>query len=174
MALLCIQSAKAAKHWYGIAAGPLVHLVPSDRIGVVAALSAGIEGTQWNENFFQGACGTLFGLITESSKALLPTLTGELGLEMGTASLLLNGGVELFGIAQRNEWTVFSTFGLVGSAGVSIEVSPGVRLSLRGQVIWLPPFSAARLAEPPSGEMPTFAFASALFGVEFLGRGDDF
>jgi hypothetical protein len=155
--------------WYGLTAGIAAELDGDRTVGAAISLSAGMDGhgTEGPAPLWS-ARGTLLGIITPRSKALLPILSGEIILRAGPARFSLLGGVEICGVARQAPYTVFSLFGLAGGAGVSFDVARMVRLVLRSQVIWLPDFARVRVAAPEdsTASLPKYLYITGLAGVE--------
>lgn len=166
--LLLVASTASAQtvKQYGVAAGPAFPLAPTNSVGAALAVSAAaLAGEELAANLLR-ARGELHGIWTSEAKALMPTLIGEAGLNWRRLDLFLTGGVQLFGVAQREGYTVFATFGLLGGGGLALHVHRRVSITMRGLVSWLPSFATAILSEPSSGEKPSFAFFSGLVGVD--------
>lgn len=164
-------AAHAASEEYGLAAGPSIGLFPTDSPGVTLGVSALVSGSDEEDlpASVLRARGELVGTISNNLKSVLPTITGDLGLlRQGPFDLSFIAGVQLFGFAAREQYTVFATFGLIGGAGMSLQVHQRVRLCLRGIITWLPPPTTAILAQPSGqDDKPNFIFTAILFGVEF-------
>jgi hypothetical protein len=155
---------------YGVAAGPATPLRPSDTVGGVVGLSATLSGSDTLDEVatLLRLRGELLGLLTSDSKALLPTLTGDIGFEAGALHLFLTGGVQIFGVASRADTTVFATLGFTGGIGLSTPLRPKLRLTVRGTVTWLAPFANAVLSSPEGKDSPSYFFLCVLVGVEYL------
>ena len=109
--------------------------------------------------------GELLSVVTPGPWAIMPTLSGDVGVELGNLTLYLQGGVQIFGFAHRGDYTVFATLGVVGGVGMAIQVTPRLRVGMRGTVAWLPTQTTARVSGPEDGDKPVFATISALFTV---------
>lgn len=176
--LLCyFQPAYGAPRLIGLAVGPATNLVPADEMGLSLGFSAGFESDDQGGGRYWGMRGTLVGVLTPSSKALMPTLSGLAGWRTGALDVHLSGGVQLFGVANRDQYTVFATFGVLAGAGMAVRVSPNVRLTVSAQAIYLPRFSAAQLSTPEVGQQPEFFFLGSFIGFEYsinIRGNDDF
>jgi hypothetical protein len=164
--LLAGGSARAADKAWGIGAGLASALAPSDGLGGAISFSAAIGSSATTS--LLGVRGELLGIATTSSQAAMPTLVGDLGFRTGRLELFLTGGVQLFGLAHRDGFTVFATLGLVGGAGLGVQLAPGVRASVRGLVAWLPTETTAKLDEPTDGRSkPNFLYLATMISLEF-------
>ena len=161
------RPAAAAIPEYGIAAGPIVPLWPSDSLGACFGLSA---GAATSGSSLLRVRGELLGVITSDAKAALPTVGGEAGLRYGRLELYGLAGVQLFGVVARAGHVVFATLGVTAGGGLSIQLTKRLRLSVRGAMTWLPSFSAATISAG-EGERPTFAFLTLLVGLELRAPG---
>jgi hypothetical protein len=168
--VLGATEALAVERSYGLAAGPASTLGPATGLGAALALSAAASGD--SPGSLLRARGELVGILGEGCKAALPTLVGDVGLrfERGALELFLTGGIQIFGVASRADYTVFSTLGLIGGAGLSARMGRRLRLTARGLAIWLPGDAAARLAAPEGAPKPTYALLMVLIGLD-LGAG---
>jgi hypothetical protein len=177
--LLLVLSAEAAADdsesdsasAYGAAAGVALPLEPVERPGVALALSAALTDLQQTAPALLMVRGEIVGLIASEGKAIMPTLTGDVGVALGPAQIFFSGGVQIFGVTWRGDYTFFTTFGLTGGGGLRFRLHEALSLELRGAVVWLPEFAAAKLREPASageGEgLPTLLFFHGLLGVVY-------
>lgn len=165
---LITPRAAAAEAGYGVAAGVAAPLGPTDGVGGMIGLSAMATGTREGPLPVLRLRGELLGLVTSTSQAVLPTLTGELGGSVGPVDLFLCGGVELFGFAWRGGFAMFSTVGLLGGGGLALSLSPRFRLGLRATVIWLPDPTTATMVGPDdeSIERPPVAFMGLMLTLD--------
>ncbi len=162
-----VPAAARAETGYGVAAGLGAPLSPSAELGVSLGLSAFAEGGDDGPLSILRFRGELLSVVTSGPWAIMPTLTGDVGAELGRLSLFLQGGVQLFGFAHREEYTVFATLGLLGGAGLAVQVTPRWRIGVRGTVAWLPSATTARISGPEDGDKPVFATISALLTVVY-------
>jgi hypothetical protein len=156
---------------YGAVAGVAIPLAPVERPGLAVGFSAEIGADdpelQESASSLLRVRGELQGILTQDSKAILPTLSGDVGLGAGPLDLFLTGGVQIFGGTWRGDYAFFTTLGFTGGGGLALEVYGGLKLVLRGTVTWLPDFAAARVKGPEQGERPTLLFTSAMLGVVY-------
>jgi len=152
---------------YGGAAGVALPLSPTAQPGVALALSATLTGLEETAPGILLLRGEVLGLITAGAKAIMPTLTGEVGVSAGPLDLFLSGGVQIFGVNWRGDWTFFNTFGLLGGGGLRLRITDTLQLEARGGVTWLPEFAAAKLREPVTGDIPTLLWFQGLLGVVY-------
>lgn len=168
--LLCsslVTASASAENGWGLAAGLGAPLGPSDELGVTVGVCAFAEGDEDGPVSVLRLRGELLGVVTTGPWAVMPTLTGDVGLELGDVSFFIQGGVQLFGFAAREDYIVFATLGLVGGAGMEVQVSPRFRLGVRGTVAWLPTQTTARISGPEDGDKPVFATISTLFTLVY-------
>lgn len=165
--LLFLQLIPTGSAWaveYGVSAGLGIPVDPLDPVGLVGGVSAVFPG-EGSPPALLRVRGELIGLLSTDSKAVLPTLVGDLGLPLGPMDIFFTGGVQLFGVAWRADYTVFTTLGFTGGVGLSWKVH-STRLILRGTGTYIPSALSAILDQSPGAPKPTFAFLSILFGVE--------
>ena len=175
-ALVCwlalgIPPAAAAPKDQGAAAGLGLPLASVERPGVAAGLSTVVSRIE-SESVPGGLLhlrGEVQGSWAPDAEvgAVTPLLSADLGAELGRLQLFLTGGVQIFGVAWRDGYTFFTTFGLVGGGGLSVRVHERLQIEARCTVTWLPSFAAARLEEPDPApdELPTLLFLGGLLGV---------
>ena len=166
--VLLLQLFPAGSAWaveYGVSAGLGIPVDPLDPLGIVGGVSA-VFPAEGSPAALLRVRGELIGLLSTDSKAVLPTLVGDMGLPLGSVDIFFTGGVQLFGVAWRADYTVFTTLGVTGGVGLSWKVHPSTRLILRGTGTYIPSALAAILDQPPGAPKPTFAFFSLLLGVE--------
>ena len=170
---LGVGSSAAAETAYGVAGGMAGAMAPTDAFGGMVGLSAMASGGGVDGPLpVLRLRGELLGIVTEDAKAIMPTLTGEIGGAVGPVELFLSGGLQIFGFAWRGEYTVFSNLGILGGGGFSVAVSPRFRLGLRGTVAWLPEVTTGRITEPESGgDTPTFAFFGVMLTLDYFPDG---
>jgi hypothetical protein len=156
-----------AENGWGLAVGLGAPLAPSDELGVTVGVSAFAEGGEDGPAAMFRFRGELLGVITPGPWAVMPTLTGDFGIDLGGFSVFIQGGVQLFGFASREDYIVFATLGLVGGLGVALEVSPRFSVGVRGTVAWLPTTTTARISGPEDGDKPVFATISTLFTLVY-------
>ena len=169
--MLASPPAAAAHKDLGAAAGIGLPLAGLDRPGVSAGLST-VLGEIDSKSLPAGLRhlrGEVQGLWSPDAEvgAVSPLLSGDLGAELGRLRLYVSGGVQIFGVAWREGYTFFATFGLLGGAGLSVRIHDRLRLEARCTVTWLPSFASARLEEPDPApdRLPTLLFLSGLLGV---------
>ena len=167
VALLLLPWSARAETGYGLAVGLGAPLAPTDSLGLSLGLSAFAAGDEDGPASMLRARGELLGIVTSDTKAVMPTLVGTLGARLGRLELFIDGGVQMFGFAWRQDWAVFAVFGLTGGAGLSVQLHPQWRVGLRGQATWLPSATTAKLEAPDGADKPAFAFLSAMLTVEF-------
>ncbi len=155
----------AADRGYGVAVGLGAPLADTDTLGVAVGLSAFRSDLGGPKSMLR-AHGELLGIVTSDTKAILPTLAGELGGSVGDADLFVVAGVQMFGFAWRQDYTVFGIVGLLGGLGVALNVNPRWRVGFRGTVTWLPSDTTAIL-DDEGGEKPTFAFISVMLTLHY-------
>ena len=165
--LLFDPSTVAAETGWGFAAGLGAPLDPSEELGISFGVGAFAEGDDDGPVSVLRFRGELLGVVTSGPWAIMPTLTGDIGLELGWLSIYLQGGVQLFGFASRKDYIVFATLGLVGGAGMEVQVSPRFRLGVRGTVAWLPTQTTARISGPEDGDKPVFATISTMLTLVY-------
>ncbi len=163
--LLLIPGGSASAVEYGVSAGMGIPVDPLDPIGITGGVSAVFPAENSPTSLLRFR-GELLGLLSVDSKAVLPTLVGDMGLPLGPMDIFFTGGVQLFGVAWRAEYSVFTTLGITGGVGFSWKVHPSTRLMMRGTATYIPSFTAAILDQTPGAPKPTFAFISIMFGVE--------
>jgi hypothetical protein len=156
-----------AKDGYGAAGGIGLPLSPTEKPGISLGLSAMVVDPVKGPQPLLLVRGEILGLLTNDARAALPTLTGDMGLRAGPVDLFISGGVELFGFAWRADYTLFSTFGLLGGAGMTVRVHEQFQLELRTMVTWLPSFTAGVIKRPEEGDKPSVLFASGLLGFVY-------
>jgi hypothetical protein len=161
-------AAAAAESEYGFAAGLGTLLAPTGPLGACFAFSASATPSSGGRRLVR-ARGELWGFATDGAWAALPTISGDVGLRLGRLDLYLTGGVELFGFAHRDAFTVFANFGLTAGAGVGVRLTPRLRLSARPLLLWAPGFAAAKLSGPDEGDRPNHLFLSGLLSLELIG-----
>ena len=164
---LLLPHPAAADSGYGLAVGLATPLAPSDTLGVSVGLSAFRTGLDGPRSLLR-ARGEVLGIITSDSKAIMPTLVRELGVELGRVDIFLDAGVQIFGFAWREDYAVFATVGFTGGVGMALNVSERLRLGVRGAVTWLPSDTTAIINEPESEDKPTFAFVTVLLTLEYM------
>jgi len=172
--LLTTPSARAEDRWYGFGAGAGLELAPTASVGGFAIASAAMNGSDEDSPQLLSLRGTLAGFIAKESWALMPLLSGDAGLRFGPVDIFLTGGVQIFGAARREKWTVFATFGVLGGGGIALTIGKDLRLSLRAMVIWLPSQTTAKIEAPDDLSKPTFLLGGGFLSLEFLRpfRGD--
>jgi len=156
-----------AESGWGLAAGLGAPLAPTDDLGVTVGVSAFALGGEDGPAAMFRFRGELLGVITPGPWAIMPTLTGDLGVDLGRVSLFLQGGVQLFGFSSREDYIVFATLGLVGGVGLEVELTPRFSVGMRGTVAWLPTQTTARISGPEDGDKPVFATISTLLTLVY-------
>ena len=164
---LCPRAARA-DDGYGLAVGLGAPLDSADALGLSVGLSAFRTSLDGPRSLIR-AHGELLGIITNDTKAVMPTLVGELGTRLGDVDLFFTAGVQMFGFAWRQDYTVFGILGLTSGVGLALPISPSLRVGFRGAVTWLPSDTTAIISED-GGEKPTFAFISVMLTVELTPR----
>jgi hypothetical protein len=166
---LTLSGASAATLEYGLAGGPAVPLWPSDGLGASLGASALLVLGDPADLRLTRVRGELLGVLAGDAKAIMPTLSGEIGVRiLGGLELHLSGGVQLFGFANRAGTTVFAALGVVGGGGLSARLGRRLRLTVRGVLSWLPSFAMGTMSAPEAQQgRPTFAFLSVLVGLEY-------
>ncbi len=157
------RTAQADDSGYGVAVG-LGAPLDAESLGLSLGLSA-FRADLGGPRAMLRASGELLGIITSETQAVLPTLQAEIGTRLGDAELFVSGGVQMFGFAWRQDYTVFGVVGLCGGLGMSLRVSPRVRLGFRGTVTWLPSDTTGIVVEG-TGDKPDFAFVSLMLTLE--------
>ena len=158
--------ARAESGW-GLAVGLGAPLDPSEELGVSLGLSAFAAGGEDGPLSVLRLRGELLGVVTSGPWAVMPTLTGDVGIQLGRALFFIQGGVQLFGFASREEYIVFATLGLVGGVGMELELTPRFSVGIRGTVAWLPTVTTARISGPEDGDKPVFATISTLLTLVY-------
>lgn len=167
LAALALPLAAQARTGYGVSVGTAVPLDDSNALGGSIGVSAHAAGEEGVLSMLR-ARGELLGLFFEDgSLAVLPTLTGDIGWETGRLGLFASGGVQLFGVAYRQEFTAFSVLGIVGGVGLSVRLTPAFSLDCRGLVVYLPSETTAELDAAEGIDKPTFAYVTALVGLTY-------
>jgi len=166
LALAWSGAANAEDRWYGFGAGAGGNLAPASEVGAWVAASAAIDLGPARAPVL-AARGALTAFIADGSWAIFPLLSGDVGARLGPLDLLLTGGVQIFGGANREAWTIFSTFGLVGGGGLSLAIATDMRISLRGQLVWIPEPFAAKIEGPEDNDSkPHFLYFGGLLSLE--------
>ena len=155
----------AADKGYGVAVGLGAPLADTDTLGVAVGLSAFRTDLGGPKSMLR-AHGELLGIITSDTKAILPTLFGELGGRVGDADVFIVAGVQMFGFAWRRDYTVFGMVGLCGGVGLALNVNPRWRVGFRGTVTWLPSDTTA-IVNDDGGDKPTFAFIAVMLTLHY-------
>lgn len=153
---------------YGVALGIAAPVETFDTLGVSMGLSA-FRADLGGPRAMLRVSGELLGFITTDTQAVLPTLRAELGTRVGDAELFLSAGVQMFGWAWQQDYTLFGVMGLTGGVGMALNVSPRVRVGFRGGVTWLPSDSTAIVVEG-DGDKPSFAMVSLMLTLELSPR----
>lgn len=161
-------AATAAEREYGLCAGLGTLLAPADPLGASLAFSAAVAPSLGGRRLVR-ARGELEVFIADGAWALLPTISGDVGLRLGRLDLFATGGVELFGGARRSGYTIFANLGLVGGGGLAVRLGPRLRLGVRAMTAWLPSFAAIKLDAPEGIEQPSYVFVSGMLSVEVVG-----
>ena len=164
--LLACPRGAAAENGYGLAVGLGAPLDSTDALGVAVGLSAFRTDLGGPRGMIR-AHGELLGIITRDTKAVMPTLVGELGGQVGDVDIFLITGVQMFGFAWRQDYTVFGMVGLRGGVGMAMRLNPRWRVGFRGSVTWLPSDTTAIVVEG-DGDKPTFAFISVMLTVAYI------
>jgi hypothetical protein len=167
-AALAGARASAAEREYSVGAGVGTLLAPIDNLGASLAFSAAVTPSLDSLRLVR-ARGELEVFISDGAWAALPTISGDAGLRLGPVELYLTAGVELFGGASRDSYTVFANLGLLAGGGLSVRLSSRLRLGARSLLIWLPSFSAIKLDAPEGAPKPTFLGLSGMLTLEILG-----
>lgn len=168
ISFFCAGGHAFADRWFGFGAGGATTLVPT-KPGIWAAASAATEPEMQQSGVTIAGRGSLNGAMGDGHWAVLPQLTGEGGLSIGPVRLFLEAGVELFGFARRDGWTIFAPFGVIGGGGLTVGLSDDLRLGLRAQICWLPEATNGRMKEPDGqdkGSLPTFLLVGGVISVE--------
>ena len=126
VSLVIAPRTAAAESGWGLAVGLGAPLAPADDLGVTVGVSAFALGGEDGPAAMFRFRGELLGVITAGPWAIMPTLTGDLGVDLGRASLFLQGGVQLFGFSSRDDYIVFATLGLVGGLGLVMAAAIGI------------------------------------------------
>jgi len=169
-ALAAPAPAAAAPRLFGLGAGAAVNLDPTDSAGVAASVSAAIPADMGQLLWFRGS---ITGLFTGSSWAVMPTLGGAIGGRVGPLALFVSGGVQLFGVAHRAEETALAVFGVNGGLGAMFDLAAGYRLGLRGEVLWLPSIFSASIEAPEEEPESSLLFVVTQVVFEFGGESSD-
>jgi hypothetical protein len=161
--------AGAATLEYGLSAGPASPLWPNDTLGASIGASSLLVLGDPDDLRLTRVRGELLGVLSSDAKAIMPTLSGEIGVRiLGGLELHLSGGVQIFGFASRAGTTIFAGLGFVGGGGLSARLGRRLRLSVRGVLTWLPSFAAGTMSAPEGQQgQPTFGFLSVLIGLEY-------
>ena len=173
LALLCMPaSARGATTRYGVALGSGLALHPTGQPGIGGGAFSLTRDLEGGPPAVLHLRGEVLALWSGDGSFVLPELSADLGVAAGPLELWLSGGLQLFGFVWRADTTLFTTFGLVGGAGLGVRITDSLRLELRGIVSWLPESSAARLTEPPVAEAdtPTLLFVNGLLGLSIRHR----
>ena len=141
-------------------------LASTDTLGVAVGLSA-FSSDYGGPKSMLRAHGELLGIVTSDTKAVMPTLFGELGGRVGDADVFFTAGVQMFGFAWRRDYTVFGMVGLTGGVGMGLNVSPRWRVGFRGTVTWLPSDTTA-IVDDDGGDKPTFAFMAVMLTLHYI------
>lgn len=163
--LLACPRVAAAENGYGLAVGLGAPLGSTDALGVAVGLSA-FRTDFGGPRSMMRAHGELLGIVTRDTKAVMPTLVGELGGQVGDVDIFITAGVQMFGFAWRQGYTVFGMVGLCGGVGMAMRLNSRLRVGFRGAVTWLPSDTTAIIVED-DGDKPTFAFISVMLTVEY-------
>jgi hypothetical protein len=166
--VLLAGPARAAEREYGIAAGFGSLLAPTGPFCGSLFLSAAALQSSSGRRLIR-ARGELQVHVGDGAWAVLPTMSGDAGLHLGRLDLYVTAGAELLGGARRDGYTSFASMGFLGGGGLSVRLSPRVRLGLRAVVTWLPGFSAVKLAAPDGAAQPNYLYATGLLSLEILG-----
>jgi hypothetical protein len=160
--------AAAAEREYGLCAGLGTLLAPAGPLGASLAFSAAVSPSLGGRRLVR-ARGELEVFAADGAWAVLPTISGDVGLRLGRLDLFATGGLELFGGARRAGYTVFANLGLLGGAGLAVRLSPRLRMGVRATTTWLPSFAAVKLNAPEGAEQPTYLFLSGMLSLEIVG-----
>lgn len=168
-ALLLASSAAHADRGYAVAAGVALPLTPFERVGASAGISTVVTDLEMGPAALVQLRGELLGIASEDGLAALPQLSGDIGLRAGALTFALTGGVQLFGVAARRDYTLFSVLGLVGGGGISYRIHRSLSLDLRALVTWLPPPTLAILERPEleGTDKPSLLFVTGMLGLVY-------
>ena len=169
--LLSAGPAIAQERWYGLAGGAVAPLGDTRGLGAWLALSAAQPAELRRSPAAAMVQGAVHALLTSEQWALLPTLGADLLIPIGPVQLSFGAGVELFGVARQQSWTVFATFGLMGGLGAVVPLADDLRLGLRARAVWLPGPASAILDQPKvQGEKPSFVYLFGGLSLEYWFR----
>jgi hypothetical protein len=172
--LLALPGPARAATGYGVAVGSGLTLDPAGELGFAGGAFSVMREVEGGPAALLRLRGEVLALWSRDGSAILPELSADLGGGLGPVELWLTGGLQLFGFAWRADFTLFTSFGLLGGAGLGLRITEALRLELRGLITWLPLASAARISEPAGADEasgPTLLFANGLFGLSYSPRG---
>ena len=159
---------------YGFGVGAALNLPPAalleDEFGLAVSASAAMR-VQLAEGplTIRWLRGRLTGLVSSSSWAILPTLTGELCGQIGPLELALVGGAQLFGFARREDETIFAPIGPTAGVRMAIHVADW-RIGIRSDIVYLPTQLSAAISETNADLEQSFVFLSWQLTVEHYRR----
>ncbi len=166
--LLAGGTAGATEREYGIAAGLSTLLAPAGPFAGALFISASATPSNPGSRLVR-ARGELQVHVGDGVWAVLPTISADAGLHLGRLDLYATAGAETFGGARRSGYTIFANLGFLGGAGLSVRLTPRVRLGLRAVVTWLPSFTAIKLSAPDGVEQPNYLYVTGLISLEIAG-----
>jgi hypothetical protein len=153
---------------YGGSVGLGIPLAPFEELGIAGSLSAVRHNLESGPKGVIRLRGEVLGIGSKNGSAIMPILSGDMGLGFGPVDLFLSGGLQIFGFSWRDDYAFFCTLGLLGGGGVGVQITSQFRLQIRGLVAWLPSPTTARIKEPdPKGTIPTMLFVTTLFGLVY-------